>query len=109
MAQERSVWLEYPISQEYTTVENVMRRLGLLEGIHLQRELRAGTLRLGENPIEQPKEKLYPGYVLSWQDLRIRIIRDETEKHYRLLYSESWYGGLGRPEYGSPASGVPKI
>ena len=103
------VELQYPISQSYTTVENVMRRLGLLEGTALKREIQAGNLKIGSKRVSNPKQRLYPGSELSWQELSIYIVLDEREKHYRLLYEQLRVGGLGDVKRGMPVTGSSKL
>ena len=103
------VELRYPISQGHTTVENIMRRLGLLEGTALKREIRAGNLKIGRKAVTSPSQRVYPGNELSWQELSIFIVLDESEKHYRLLYEQIRIGGLGDTKLGMPMSGTPKL
>lgn len=103
------VELCYPISQGHTTVENVMRRLGLLEGTALKREIRAGNLKIGGKIVTSPSQRVYPGNELSWQELSVLIVLDESEKHYRLLYEQIRTGGLGDTKRGMPMSGAPKL
>jgi signal transduction histidine kinase len=99
MPKEENVVLQYSIAQEYTTVESVMHRLGLLDKTALQREIRAGTLKRGSETVLSPKERLYPGYVLSWQDVKIAITLDDREKRRMLLMERMRRnGGLGNPE-----------
>jgi two-component sensor histidine kinase len=99
MPKEENVVLQYSIAQEYTTVENVMHRLGLLDKLMLQREIRAGTIKRGSETVLSPKERLYPGYVLSWQDMKIAITLDDREKRRMLLMERMRRnGGLGNPE-----------
>ena len=103
------VALHYPISQSYTTVENVMRRLGLLEGTALKQEIQAGNLKIGSRRVSNPRQRLYPGNELSWQELSIYIVLDESEKHYRLLYEQLRVGGLGDVKRGMPVTGSSKL
>lgn len=103
------VALHYPISQSYTTVENVMRRLGLLEGTALKQEIQAGNLKIGSRRVSNPRQRLYPGNELSWQELSIYIVLDESEKHYRLLYEQLRVGGLGDVKRGMPVTGASKL
>lgn len=103
------VAVQYPISQSYTTVENVMRRLGLLEGTALKREIRAGNLKIGGKTVSSPNQRVYPGNELSWQELSVYIVLDESEKHYRLLYEQIRTGGIGDAKRGMPMSGAPKM
>ena len=103
------VELRYPISQGHTTVENVMRRLGLLEGTALKREIRAGNLKIGGKAVTSPSQRVYPGNELSWQELSVFIVLDESEKHDRLLYEQIRTGGLGDTKRGMPMSGAPKL
>lgn len=103
------VAVQYPISQSYTTVENVMRRLVLLEGTALKREIRAGNLKIGGKTVSSPNQRVYPGNELSWQELSVYIVLDESEKHYRLLYEQVRTGGIGDAKRGMPMSGAPKM
>lgn len=103
------VELQYSISQNYTTVENVMRRLGLLDGTALKREIQAGNLKIGSKRVSNPKQRLYPGNELSWQELSIFIVLDESEKHDRLLYEQVRAGGLGDIKRGMPITGASKM
>lgn len=86
MPGEMLVRLEYPVAQAYTTVENVMRRLELLEGRALQRELKAGRIRIGGDVVRDPKAKLYPHYVLGWKEFRIKVCLNDTQKRKILLF-----------------------
>lgn len=91
------VELRYPISRGHTTVENVMRRLGLLEGTALKREIRAGNLEIGRKAVTSPSQRVYPGNELSWQELSIFIVLDLNRKSMpRLLYEQIRTGGPGR-------------
>ena len=103
------VELQYSISQNYTTVENVMRRLGLLDGTALKREIQAGNLKIGSKRVFSPKQRLYPGNELNWQELSIFIVLDESEKHDRLLYEQVRAGGLGDIKRGMPITGASKM
>lgn len=53
LPQEEIVNLTYPIARWSTTVERVMERLELLRGKALGRELRAGNIRLGDDPVNK--------------------------------------------------------
>lgn len=89
---EGSVQLQYLIAQEYTTVENLLRRLELLEGRSLQRELKAGHIRVGGAVVRDGKEKLYPAYVLRWKEFQIQVCRDESSKRAMLLFERMLRG-----------------
>lgn len=95
LSQEEIVKLDYPIARWYTTVERVMRRLELLKGQALLRELKAENIRLGEEPVTDKRTKLYPGHVLSWQEFRITIRQDDDEKRRALLVDRMRQGSLG--------------
>lgn len=95
LPQEETVNLTYPIARWYTTVERVMRRLELLSSQSLERELKAGNVYLGEDPVTAKRTKLYPGYVLSWQEFRITICRDDDEKRRAMLADRMFRGTLG--------------
>ncbi len=104
-----SVTVPYPISQDHTTVENALRRLGLLEGAALDREIRAGNLKVGEQKVTSRGFRLYPGMVLSWREISVEIRLDEREKHYCMLYEKLRAGGIGDPARGLPPSGGTRI
>lgn len=95
LPQEEIVNLTYPIARWSTTVERVMERLELLRGKALGRELRAGNIRLGDDPVTSKRTKLYAGYVLSWQEFRITIIQDDDDKRRALLVDRMRQGSLG--------------
>lgn len=95
LSQEEIVKLDYPIARWYTTVERVMRRLELLKGQALLRELKAENIRLGEEAVTDKRTKLYPGHVLSWQEFRITIRQDDDEKRRALLVDRMRQGSLG--------------
>ena len=72
-----------------------MRRLELLDSQSLERELKAGNVYLGDDPVTEKRTKLYPGYVLSWQEFRITICRDDDEKRRAMLADRMFRGTLG--------------
>ena len=86
-----------------------MRRLGLLEGTALKREIRAGNLEIGRKAVTSPSQRVYPGNELSWQELSIFIVLDESEKYNRLLYEQIRTGGLGDTMRGMPMNGATKL
>lgn len=95
MPQEERVELEYPIARWYTTPEQVMKRLELLHGRELQRELKAGNIRVGDAPVTDKHTKLYPGYVLCWKEFRIAIRLDDDDKRRALIVDRMRPGSLG--------------
>lgn len=85
MPQEQYTDLIYPIAQEYTTVLNVMLRLGLMDRISLYREIQAGNLHCGSSTVHSMNDRLYPGYSLMWRDFRITISVNVGEKRTAML------------------------
>lgn len=77
---EEIIELNYPIAQEYTTVENVLRSLGLINKRDLPSEIASGTMKIGDEIVTGAKQKLYPGNVLSWQEFKIKIILQNDSK-----------------------------
>lgn len=94
---EKTVELRYPIAQQYTRVEIVFEKLGLLSKEALRREMRDGTVYVGDAPVKDPKIKLYDGYVLCWKEYRITVVQDESRKAQALLFERMRPGGLGNP------------
>ena len=99
---EEIIELTYPIAQEYTTVENLMRNLGLIKKQDLPGEVKAGNIKVGEEIIASLKQKLYPGNVLTWQEFKIRILLQDDDKRQAMLM-ELMKGerGLGSPHRAS--------
>lgn len=94
MPEECPIRLEYPIAQQYTTVERVLGRLGLLEGKALQRELKAGNIKVGGTVVQDPKTKIFPKYVLTWRDFAVTICRNDTDKRRALLMERILQGSV---------------
>lgn len=104
--QEETVKLDYPIARWYTTVERVLGRLELVSGRALPRELKAGNIRVGDEPVTDRRTKLYAGYVLSWKEFRITIRQDDGEKRRALLMDRMRPGSLGYQDGMKPAGWV---
>lgn len=82
---EEIIELNYQIAQEYTTVENLMRNLGLIKRQDLPGEVKSGTMKVGTEPVTSQKQKLYPGYVLSWQEFRITVVLKDDDKRQAMM------------------------
>ena len=95
MPREEHVELDYPIARWYTTPDQVMKRLELLQGREFTRELKAGNIRVGDSPVTAKKAKLYPGYVLCWKEFRITIRLDDDDKRRALIVDRMRPGSLG--------------
>ena len=97
MPQEDSLALDYPIAQQYTTVERVFSRLELMSPKRLGQELREGNIRIGTHVVQSKRERLYGGYVLFWREYQITVRLDESDKRSALLMERMRPGGLGDP------------
>ena len=97
MPQEDSLALDYPIAQQYTTVERVFSRLELMSPKRLRQELREGNIRIGTHVVRSKRERLYGGYVLFWREYQITVRLDESDKRSALLMERMRPGGLGDP------------
>lgn len=95
---EEIIELTYQIAQEYTTVENLMRNLGLIKRQDLSGEVKAGNMKLGQEIITSQKQRLYPCNVLSWQEFRIRItLKDDEKRQAMMMELLKGERGLGSP------------
>lgn len=104
LPKERIVELEYPIAQEYTTLDRVFIRLRLLDVGSLRREIRAGNVQCGGKTIENMAERVYPGQVLRWEDFRITVTIDNELKHKAILLNQ--FGATGRLSNFAPHVGA---
>lgn len=88
MPRECIVDLEYSIAQSYTTVERMFLRLGLLDAVGLRREIRAMNIRCGTLIVDSLRDRLYPGYVVTWDNFRITVTMDNRLKQQALLANQ---------------------
>lgn len=94
MPSEKKVELQYPIAQSYTTVERMFLRLQLLNALELRREIRAGNIHCGTLVVDSLQDRLYPGYVVTWENFRITVTLDNRLKHQALLANQ--FQNVGR-------------
>lgn len=95
---EEIIELNYPIAQEYTTVENVLRSLGLINKKDLPSEIASGTMKVGDEIITAQKQRLYPGNILSWQEFRIKIaLRNDSKQQAMTMELLRGTKGLASP------------
>ncbi len=88
MPRETVIELEYSIAQEYTTIEQMFRRLSLLDGVNLRREIRAGNIKCGKNTVNGTQNRVRPGGVVEWQEFRITVVRDDRKKRQALIANQ---------------------
>lgn len=101
---ERIVELEYPIAQEYTTLDRVFIRLRLLDMNSLRREVKAGNVQCNGKNVENVTERVYPGQILRWEDFRITVTMDNDLKHKAILQNQ--FGATGRLSNFAPHVGA---
>ena len=104
LPRERVVELEYPIAQEYTTLDRVFTRLRLLDMGSLRREVQAGNVQCNGKPVESATERVYPGQLLCWEDFRITVTMDNELKRKAILVNQ--FGATGRLSNFAPHVGA---
>ena len=90
--------LTYPLAKETTTVGGVFRRLGLLRGAALRKDIRERKITVDGQPVATTLQRVGPGQTIVWGEYRIRLRRDETAKRMRLeqeLMRSGGFRGMG--------------
>ena len=104
--------LTYPLAKETTTVGGVFRRLGLLRGAALRKDIRERKITVDGQPVATTLQRVGPGETIVWGEYRIRLRRDENFKRKRieqeLMRSGGYRGGSVSPGLnGLPGVGRP--
>ena len=90
--------LTYPLAKETTTVGGVFRRLGLLRGAALRKDIRERKITVDGQPVATTLQRVGAGQTIGWAEYRISVQRDETAKRMRLeqeLMRNGGFRGMG--------------
>ena len=70
---------KYPIGNESTTVRNVFRILGMLEGTDLRRAIDRGLITVDDVVAESGSVRVYPGQRIRFGQTEILVCADDRQ------------------------------
>lgn len=100
--------LIYPLAKETTTVGGVFRRLGLLRGAALRKDIRERKITVDGLPVTTTLRRVGSGQTIAWEEYRITLKRDEAAKRMRLELELMRSGGFRGGEFGNGFAGGSK-
>lgn len=70
---------KYPIGNESTTIRNMFRILGMLEGANLRRAIDRGLITQNGTVVESGSTKVYPGQTIRFGQTEILVCADSSQ------------------------------